>query len=49
MRTPFRLDRFPDIDTSTLQDPANVANAVRFVLTQPEVWRIRYRSAPVPA
>jgi NAD(P)-dependent dehydrogenase (short-subunit alcohol dehydrogenase family) len=36
MRTPFLLDRFPDIDQGTLQDPANVANAVRFVLTQPE-------------
>jgi NAD(P)-dependent dehydrogenase (short-subunit alcohol dehydrogenase family) len=36
MRTPFLLDRFPDIDASTLQDPANVARAVRFVLTQPE-------------
>lgn len=36
MRTPFLLDRFPDIDTSTLQDPANVARTVRFVLTQPE-------------
>ncbi|WP_425267329.1 SDR family oxidoreductase [Cupriavidus plantarum] len=36
MRTPFLLDRFPDIDTSTLQDPANVARAIRFVLTQPE-------------
>jgi NAD(P)-dependent dehydrogenase (short-subunit alcohol dehydrogenase family) len=36
MRTPFLLDRFPDIDTSTLQDPANVARAVRFALTQPE-------------
>ncbi|MFY0477252.1 SDR family oxidoreductase [Achromobacter marplatensis] len=35
MRTPFLLDRFPDIDTDTLQDPANVARAVRFVLTQP--------------
>lgn len=35
MRTPFLLDRFPDIDTSTLQDPANVARVVRFVLTQP--------------
>lgn len=35
MRTPFLLDRFPDIDQSTLQDAANVANAVRFVLTQP--------------
>lgn len=35
MRTPFLLDRFPDIDTGTLQDPANVARAVHFVLTQP--------------
>ena len=35
MRTPFLLDRFPDIDEQTLQDPANVARAVRFVLTQP--------------
>src|SRR5690606_10052641 len=25
MRTPFLLDRFPEIDTSTLQDPRNVA------------------------
>lgn len=36
MRTPFLTDRFPDIDLGTLQDPANVARAVRFVLTQPE-------------
>lgn len=35
MRTPFLLDRFPDIDESVLQDPAHVARAVRFVLTQP--------------
>ncbi|HEX7082339.1 MAG TPA: SDR family oxidoreductase [Gammaproteobacteria bacterium] len=35
MRTPFLLDRFPDIDQSVLQDPASVAQAVRFVLTQP--------------
>ncbi|HUH58635.1 MAG TPA: SDR family oxidoreductase [Candidimonas sp.] len=35
MRTPFLLDRFPDIDPSLLQDPLNVARAVRFVLTQP--------------
>ncbi len=35
MRTPFLLERFPDIDESLLQDPANVARAVRFVLTQP--------------
>jgi NAD(P)-dependent dehydrogenase (short-subunit alcohol dehydrogenase family) len=36
MKTPFLLDRFPDIDADTLQDPANVAHAVRFVLTMPE-------------
>jgi len=35
MRTPFLLDRFPDIDTGTLQDPHNVADAVLFVLTRP--------------
>ncbi|HEY9279959.1 MAG TPA: SDR family oxidoreductase [Eoetvoesiella sp.] len=35
MRTPFLTDRFPDIDTSLLQDPVNVARAVKFVLTQP--------------
>ena len=36
MRTPFLLDRFPDIDASTLQDPGNVADTIRFVLTQPD-------------
>lgn len=35
MRTPFLLDRFPDIDPTVLQDPAHVARTVRFVLTQP--------------
>jgi len=35
MRTPFLLDRFPDIDPDLLQDPLNVAQAVRFVLMQP--------------
>lgn len=35
MRTPFLLERFPDIDLSTLQDPQNVAETVRFVLMQP--------------
>lgn len=35
MRTPFLLDRFPDIDLSTLQDPRNVAQTIRFILTQP--------------
>ncbi|MDB5770034.1 MAG: hypothetical protein V7606_2603 [Burkholderiales bacterium] len=36
MRTPFLLDRFPDIDVSTLQDPVNVAMAVKSVLLLPE-------------
>jgi NAD(P)-dependent dehydrogenase (short-subunit alcohol dehydrogenase family) len=36
MRTPFLLDRFPDLDVGLLQDPGNVARAVRFVLLQPE-------------
>jgi NAD(P)-dependent dehydrogenase (short-subunit alcohol dehydrogenase family) len=36
MRTPFLLDRFPDLDPAVLQDPANVAETVRFVLTLPE-------------
>jgi NAD(P)-dependent dehydrogenase (short-subunit alcohol dehydrogenase family) len=35
MRTPFLLDRFPDLDPDLLQDPRNVAETVRFVLTQP--------------
>lgn len=35
MRTPFLLERFPDIDVELLQDPMNVARAVKFVLTQP--------------
>ena len=35
MRTPFLLDRFPDIDESTLQDPEDVAEAIGFVLTRP--------------
>ena len=35
MRTPFLLDRFPDLDPALLQDPAHVARAVRYVLTQP--------------
>lgn len=36
MRTPFLLDRFPDIDPSVLQDPANVAATIRFLLTLPD-------------
>jgi NAD(P)-dependent dehydrogenase (short-subunit alcohol dehydrogenase family) len=35
MRTPFLLDRFPDIDQTTLQDPANVAETIRYLLMQP--------------
>lgn len=35
MRTPFLLDRFPDIDVATLQDPANVAQAIKSVLLLP--------------
>jgi NAD(P)-dependent dehydrogenase (short-subunit alcohol dehydrogenase family) len=35
MRTPFLLDRFPELDPALLQDPRNVADAVRFVLGQP--------------
>ncbi|MFO0593124.1 MAG: SDR family NAD(P)-dependent oxidoreductase [Polyangiaceae bacterium] len=36
MRTPFLLERFPELDPANLQDPAAVARAVRFVLEQPE-------------
>jgi NAD(P)-dependent dehydrogenase (short-subunit alcohol dehydrogenase family) len=35
MRTPFLLDRFPDLDPALLQDPANVAEAIRSVLLLP--------------
>ena len=35
MRTPFLLERFPELDPAALQDPRNVAETVRFVLTQP--------------
>jgi len=35
MRTPFLLDRFPDIDLGTLQEPAAVARVIRFVLELP--------------
>lgn len=35
MRTPFLLDRFPDIDLACLQEPANVAAAVVAVLSLP--------------
>jgi NAD(P)-dependent dehydrogenase (short-subunit alcohol dehydrogenase family) len=35
MRTPFLLDRFPDLDPGLLQDAAHVAATVLFVLSQP--------------
>lgn len=35
MRTPFLLDRFPDLDPEVLQDPRRVAETVLFVLSQP--------------
>jgi NAD(P)-dependent dehydrogenase (short-subunit alcohol dehydrogenase family) len=36
MRTPFLLERFPDLDPGLLQDPLHVARAVKFVLAQPD-------------
>jgi NAD(P)-dependent dehydrogenase (short-subunit alcohol dehydrogenase family) len=36
MRTPFLLDRFPDIDLNNLQDPMNVAQAIVFLLQMPK-------------
>lgn len=36
MRTPFLLDRFPDIDLNVLQEPNSVAEVIKFVLTQPD-------------
>jgi NAD(P)-dependent dehydrogenase (short-subunit alcohol dehydrogenase family) len=36
MRTPFLLDRFPDLDPASLQDAGHVAATVVFVLTQPD-------------
>jgi NAD(P)-dependent dehydrogenase (short-subunit alcohol dehydrogenase family) len=35
MRTPFLLERFPDLDPSKLQDPENVAQTIKHVLQQP--------------
>jgi short-subunit dehydrogenase len=35
MRTPFLLDRFPDLDPALLQDPATVAQAIRHALLLP--------------
>lgn len=35
MRTPFLLDRFPDLDPGLLQDPRNVADTIRCLLQLP--------------
>jgi len=35
MRTPFLLDRFPGLDADSLQDPADVADAIHSVLVLP--------------
>jgi len=36
MRTPFLLDRFPDLDPNVLQDPKNVAETICFLMLMPE-------------
>jgi len=36
MQTPFILERFPDTPMDVLQDPKNVAETIRFVLTLPK-------------
>ena len=35
MQTPFILDRFPDTPLENLQDLKNVADTIRYILTQP--------------
>jgi NAD(P)-dependent dehydrogenase (short-subunit alcohol dehydrogenase family) len=35
MKTPFLLDRFPDIDQSKLQDPVNVASNIKYIIQGP--------------
>ena len=35
MQTPFILDRFPETPLDLLQDPRNVALAIRFALDMP--------------
>lgn len=35
MRTPFLLDRFPELDPDVLQDPADVAQAILGILLLP--------------
>jgi NADP-dependent 3-hydroxy acid dehydrogenase YdfG len=36
MQTPFILERFPEVDRHVLQDPKNVADTIKFVLSQPD-------------
>jgi NAD(P)-dependent dehydrogenase (short-subunit alcohol dehydrogenase family) len=36
MRTPFLLDRFPDLDPAVLQEPTRVADAIRYVVSLPD-------------
>ncbi|HSC81196.1 MAG TPA: hypothetical protein VLC08_12635 [Chitinolyticbacter sp.] len=36
MRTPFLFERFPDLGRGLLQDPANVAETIRYLLTLPD-------------
>jgi NAD(P)-dependent dehydrogenase (short-subunit alcohol dehydrogenase family) len=36
MKTPFLLDRFPDIDQTKLQDPENVANNIKYIIQGPQ-------------
>jgi NAD(P)-dependent dehydrogenase (short-subunit alcohol dehydrogenase family) len=36
MQTPFILERFPDTPLDVLQDPKNVAETIKFVLSMPE-------------
>ncbi|MFO1268304.1 MAG: SDR family oxidoreductase [Rubrivivax sp.] len=54
MRTPFLLERFPDLDPGVLQDPLEVARAVYFVLVQsadsvvPEVMVLPMRETSWP-
>jgi NAD(P)-dependent dehydrogenase (short-subunit alcohol dehydrogenase family) len=35
MKTPFLLDRFPDLDPDLFQDPKNVAETIQYILMQP--------------
>ncbi len=54
MRTPFLLDRFPDIDPGVLQDPANVAAQIKHLLLNdtdtviPELLVIPFRETSWP-